>query len=183
MKKVITRLFTLCLALICAAAVLIGCEPKPRDVKEVIGVYVLKQMRVIYTDGTDKVHEVDYENNENEMLKELSKRVCNYYNDRYELSKSSDYVFRKLRYNAEVDNYVTVKSMVVTPEWNSANNYFILKEENYGDWHYISFRDGSYYYAGPQWSVNNTDLEVEEFRDFMQENDIRSISLRYFLEK
>lgn len=186
MKKAITRLFTLCLAFVCVVAVFVGCGPTKRDPKEIIGVYVLKKIQVFYTDGTRKVHDVDSENNENEMLKELSSMVYKYYGDRYEVKKNSgEYVFNKLRYNSEVENYVTIQSTPVTAEWESANNCFVLKEGPDGSykWHYINLREGGYYYEGPQFGVNNSVLEVEEFRSFMQENDITHLMLRYVLEK
>ncbi|MDE7405744.1 MAG: hypothetical protein K2M89_02580 [Clostridiales bacterium] len=186
MKKRILSLFALCLALVCATAVLAGCEPPSKDPKEILGVYVLTQMKVVYADGTRKVHDVDYENNENEMLKELSKLVYKHYNHRYEVEKNSeDYVFRKLRYDAQVEKYVTVYAKPVTVEWESANNCFVLKEGPDGSfaWHYIYSNKGGYYYDGPSFHVNNTYLEVEEFRGFMQENDISSLSIRYGLEK
>lgn len=185
MKKRITSIFALCLAMVCVTSVLAGCEPPSKDPKEILGVYVLKKMEVRYADGTRKVHDVDYENNENEMLKKLSSMVYKYYGDRYEVKKiSEEYVFNKLRYNSEVENYVSIKSTPVTPEWDSANNYFILKGPTSGDpWNLIYLREGGYYYYGPSFNVNNTILEVEEFRGFMQENDINHITLRYVLEK
>ena len=185
MKKRITSLFALCLALVCATAVLAGCEPPSRDPKEILGVYVLKQRDVRYADGTRKVHDVDYENNENEMLKELSALVYKHYNHRYKVEKSgNDYVFSKLRYSTEVEHYVTMTAVPVTPEWNSANNMFYLKEEqDSSPWHEFRLNNGGYYYFGPSFNVNNTKLEVEEFRGFMQENDINHLSILYGLEK
>lgn len=99
------------------------------------------------------------------------------------VEKSEDYVFRKMRYSAQVEDYVTMEANPVTPEWNSANDMFILKGPSGGaDWHYIESNKDGYYYA-LHFNVGTTKLEVEGLKEFMQENDINNLMVLYILEK
>ncbi|MDE6868649.1 MAG: hypothetical protein K2J83_05885 [Clostridia bacterium] len=182
MKKIITSLFVLCLTVICATVVLTGCG-QSRDPNEIIGVYSLKQMEIAFNDNTKNVYNVDYENNESEMLKELSKIVSDNLNYRYVVEKSENYVFKKQVYDKQSGNYSTAEVKSTTAEWDKYNDMFILKGSNGGDWYYINSNESGYYYVGSTFNIVNTYFEVEQLRSFMKDNNIDYMSIRYVLEK
>ena len=186
MKKIISCICVLFLAFVCSVTVLAGCR-ETKDPDEIVGVYSLKQMEIIYNDDEEHapahLYNVDSENNESEMLKELSKIVYDNLNQyRYEIEKSENYVFKEKVFDKQSGNYATTEAQPGPVEWDKLNDMFILKETN-GQWRYIRTRDGGYYYVGWQFSVNNTDFKVEQLRGFMQENNIHYLSILYVLEK
>ncbi len=167
--------------LICALALLTGCG-QTKDPEEIVGVYGLKQIEITFNDDTKKICDVDADNND-EMLKELSAIVKENLNCRYSVEKSENFVFRKQIYDAQSGNYRTDEATPATAEWDSDNDMFILKGASGAEWYYIRSSESGYYYVGSQFSINNTDFEVEALRGFMKDNDIHYLSIRYFLEK
>lgn len=188
MKKLIACISTLCLSLVCGVTLLVGCgdSHKPDDI---VGVYNLKQMEIYYANQEPHTpgnfYEVNYENNENEAIKELSRIVYdNYRKYQYAVTKGNEgFLFEKRVLDFETGTYITKFTPATSVVWQEANNKYILKSPEIAILESFELNNGDVNYVGATMYVNSSSFEVQELKDFMRDHNISTLSIIYTLEK